>query len=143
MTVKHFFLCALLTALFHTPAAAMPGGAENRFSAADTDKDGFLSRAEFAAAFPGLKSGAFALIDTDGDGRISGGEWLAFTSGHGMGQPANSGGNVPSSGQVLPSLPILQPSPEPDKAASGQSGPGAGSGPGSGGTFPLLTPPGK
>lgn len=137
MIFKQFFICLALTASFHAPAAAFPGGPENRFSAADTDKDGFLSRTEFAAAFSGLKPDAFAIIDTDRDGRISAAEWRAFTSGHGMGQPSADGGNAPSSGQVLPTLPIPRTSPETGKAPSGQPGSPTG------GTLPLLAPPGK
>lgn len=58
-------------------------GADARFAAMDTDKNGSVSREEFFAAQPNMKEGAFAALDTDGDGAISLPEWLVFASGHG------------------------------------------------------------
>lgn len=79
-----------------------------KFAAADTDKDGFLSKEEFAAAFPGLKPEAFGLIDKDGDGKISAGEWASFYMGHGGSKPPPSGEGSEKGGEALPVVPVPQ-----------------------------------
>lgn len=139
---KLLLLCLFALAFLHTQAAAMPGGGENRFSLADTDKDGFLSPAEFAAAFSALKPEAFSLIDKDGDGRISPEEWRAFSSGHSMGRSAPKS-QTASPGSVLPILPIPLAPQEKNASEKARPGTGPSTSKDTGETLPLLTPPGK
>lgn len=67
----------------HEPSATAPSietlfpHFADRFAAADTDHDGYLSRAEAAAAAP-MMVGDFDAIDTDHDGLLSREEIRAF-----------------------------------------------------------------
>lgn len=75
MTIRNLFLAGLLVAAFAAPAMAEdapamggPGhrGHEKMLNA-DTDGDGFLSKAEFMA----VHEKRFAEMDNDSDGKIS------------------------------------------------------------------------
>lgn len=124
--MKRMILCGLMLALLGVSTAyAMPGATAGnapgtasgapgatapmggKFAAADTDKDGFLNKEEFAAAFPGLKPEAFTLIDKDGDGRISAQEWGSLSMGHGAQTPPPAGQENKAAG-TLPVVPIPQ-----------------------------------
>ena len=52
--------------------------AEERFSGADTDKDGFLGKAEVSAAGLDFVNENFAEYDSNSDGKISREEFLSF-----------------------------------------------------------------
>ena len=61
-----------------------PATAEDAFAKADTDKDGSISKAEFAASMGGKgtkaeerASKAFGRLDKDGDGKLSKEEFAA------------------------------------------------------------------
>lgn len=95
------------------PGTALGGPAEGenmsgKFAAADTNKDGFLDKEEFAAAFPALKSEAFTLIDKDGDGRVSAAEWGSLSMGHGGSRDFPGGGRSVPDGESLPLEPVPQ-----------------------------------
>jgi Ca2+-binding EF-hand superfamily protein len=84
------FKRSLIAALILLPAigyaADNPIGAKatrsvSRFSRADTDGNGKLSRAEVGKAMPQL-SGRFDSIDTDRDGQLSRGELRAWMKAH-------------------------------------------------------------
>jgi len=126
---RAFFYGIMLVFLGVLPAQAMPpgmsaGGAKaaspaDRFASADTDKDGYLNREEFAKAFAGLKPEAFDLIDKDKDGRISRDEWTAFSSGHGSrGEQGGHGSGEPAKQQGKETLPVV---PVPRVAPQGSS----------------------
>lgn len=120
--MKRALFCSIALILLGAATAwAMPGmsaggtGAApsgDKFASADTDKDGHLSREEFAKAFSGLRPEAFDLIDKDKDGRISRDEWGAFSSGHGNRgeQSGRAGAPEPAKqgGETLPLVPVPQ-----------------------------------
>lgn len=113
--MKRIVVCCALVLVAAAPVCAMPGAMAggDKFSAADTDKDGFLSREEFSAAFSGLKKEAFDHIDKDADNKIAAEEWRAFTSGHGKSaphgdQPADAAHGA-QSGEKSGDLPVLTP----------------------------------
>jgi Ca2+-binding EF-hand superfamily protein len=73
----------LLTVLLALTAGCASGGgrmaqkAQERFTAADTNQDGYLSREEAQSGMPRLAE-HFDEIDTDHDGRLSKAEILAY-----------------------------------------------------------------
>ncbi|CAK7004091.1 MAG: hypothetical protein DELT_00156 [Desulfovibrio sp.] len=89
--VLAFVVASVALAMPGGSGATPAGGSSDKFTAADADKDGYLSPKEFAAAFPGLKPEAFALIDRDKDGRVSAEEWNGFARGHGSTGHGSSG----------------------------------------------------
>lgn len=102
--------CAMLGLTKGAAAADNTAGASmgGKFAAADTDKDKFLSKEEFAAAFPGLKPEAFDRIDKDRDGKISVEEWASFYMGHGGSKMPPSGEGSEQGGEALPVVPVPQ-----------------------------------
>jgi hypothetical protein len=107
--MKRALFCGVMLLFLGVPAAtAMPGtsGKNDKFATADTNKNGYLNREEFAKAFSGLKPEAFDFIDKDKDGKIVAEEWKAFSSGHGghaSGQTA-----PPAKKETLPIEPAPQ-----------------------------------
>lgn len=79
------FVLAMLAVLSLSACAATGGSrsqkiadkAQERFSAADTNHDGYLSRDEASQGTPRL-SAHFDEIDSDHDGRLSGQEIIAY-----------------------------------------------------------------
>lgn len=97
--MKFVFAGVLAAAAFlATPAMAQQGGQrmtpeerEARFVAADTNKDGKLSREEWIAQLPEqAKDRAdmiWARLDADGDGFVTKEQFVALRMGPGGGQP--------------------------------------------------------
>ncbi len=91
---------AIVFVLGAQDAPAMPGmgsgAGGGRFDAADTDKDGRVSREEFNKGFPTMTEAAFKAIDADSDGAISREEWDAFMRRHSMGKAGGPREGAPS-----------------------------------------------
>ncbi len=107
--------CALVLglALAAAPAAAMPGAGKSSaesFQKMDADKDGKVTREEFAKAHPGMKDSAFGMLDKDQNGCLSQEEWDSFMQGHGAMQTQQGGAKAPGSCPVKPgAMPMVTP----------------------------------
>lgn len=79
------------------PATQPQGRALERFTAADTNKDGFLTKEEADKGMPRMSS-RFAAIDTNQDGKLSADEFQAMRSNmRGKGRPQGAGPQAASS----------------------------------------------
>ena len=83
------------------PTATQPQGrALERFQAADTNKDGFLSKEEADKGMPRMGT-RFAAIDTNQDGKLSTDEFQAMRGNmRGAGRPQGAGPQAASSGSA-------------------------------------------
>lgn len=106
--------CALVLglALAAAPAAAMPGAGKSSaesFQKMDADKDGKVTKEEFAKAHPGMKESTFGVLDKDNNGCLTQEEWDSFMQGHGA-MKAQPGGAAPGACPVKPgAMPMVTP----------------------------------
>ena len=99
-------------ALVHGPALAMPGAGKSSaesFQKMDADKDGKVTKEEFAKAHPGMKESTFGVLDKNCDGCLTQEEWDSFMQGHGA-MKAQQGAATPGSCPVKPgAMPMVTP----------------------------------
>ena len=99
-------------ALAHGPALAMPGTGKSSaesFQKMDADKDGKVTKEEFAKAHPGMKESTFGVLDKDNNGCLTQEEWDSFMQGHGA-MKAQPGGAAPGAWPVKPgAMPMVTP----------------------------------
>lgn len=122
----------LTTALVLCAATAQ---ADEKFSAMDTNKDGFVTWEEFEVGYPQMRKPAFEAIDADKDNKLSHEEWDGFRNRHGQGgkgmggegmgegMPKGMGGGMPPAGMggAMPKGKMPLVAPPTDKAAPQQA----------------------
>jgi hypothetical protein len=104
-TILPLLACTAL--LLAVPAHAAPvtcppdDKACARFQQMDSDKNGSVSKKEFAAAMPNVNEKAFDMINTNKDENLSLEEWKVFFEGHGKKQNQGMGQAMPPAGMGM------------------------------------------